>query len=303
MERFCHEAVLYRGLDDLVGTVLPFVREGLALDEPAMVALPPDRLTAVADALGPDAARVSFVDMLEIGANPARIIPEWRRFLDEAEGRPVRGVGEPVWAGRRDVELDECILHESLLNVAFDAGPAWTLICPYDVDTLPARAVEAAFRTHPELGSPYHRPVGYQGHDHAFATFSEPLHAVPGHADALRFGADDLAGVRDVVRRLGLSAGVGSDSTEDLVLAAHELAANSIHHGGGGGLLSAWNEPGAFVVEIRDSGTIEDPLVGRELSPAHAENGRGVWVVNQLCDLVQVRSRPTGTVVRLFAWL
>ena len=302
-DRFRHEAALYRGLDDMVGTVLPFVREGLALSEQMMVAMPPDRNRAVTEALGADAAQVTFVDMLEIGANPARIIPEWRRFVDQAEGRPIRGVGEPVWVGRRDVEIDECALHESLLNLAFDEGPAWRLMCPYDVDALPARAVEEALRTHPVVGSTAAPTISYQGHGHAFSAFTEPLPAPPANAAELPFGVDDLVGVRDVVRRLSLQAGVGADVAEDLVLAAHELATNSTHHGGGRGVLSAWGEFGAFVVEVRDAGTIADPLVGRELSSLLSESGRGVWMANQLCDLAQVRSTATGTVVRLFAWL
>ncbi len=300
---FRHEAVLYRGLDDLIGTAVPFVREGLERNEPVMVALPPDRVRALADALGPESADVLFVNMLEIGGNPARIIPEWRGFVDQAKGRPVRGIGEPVWAGRRDVEIEECVLHESLLNVAFDDGPAWKLICPYDVDALPAHAVEEAHRTHPVVGATDNRRIDYLGHGHAQSAFSGPLPAPPHTADSLLFGFDDLAGARDVVRRLSRRAGVVAGAAEDMVLAAHELATNSIHHGGGQGVLSVWTQPGAFVVEVRDSGTIKDLLVGRELSGVFSENGRGVWMANQLCDLVQVRSTATGTVVRLFAWL
>lgn len=302
-DRFRHEAVLYRGLDGLVESLLPFVVEGLEAGEQVLAALPPDRSLALQRALGRDASRVTYADMLDIGANPARIIPVWRRFVEQAEGRPIRGIGEPVWAGRRDVEIDECALHESLLNLAFDGGPAWRLLCPYDVDALPARAVDEALRTHPEVGAAGARGIGYEGHNHAFYAFTEPLPAPPHDADALVFGVEDLPGLRDVVRRLGLKAGVGTDAIEDLVLAAHELATNSIHHGGGRGLLSLWNETGAFVVEVRDSGTIEDPLVGRELTSVLSENGRGVWMANQLCDLVQVRSTPTGAVVRLFAWV
>jgi anti-sigma regulatory factor (Ser/Thr protein kinase) len=303
-DRFRHEAVLYRGLDDLVGTAIAFVREGLDRGEPVMVALPPDRVQAIADALGPRSADVLFVNMLEIGGNPARIIPEWRSFVDQADGRPVRGIGEPVWAGRRDVEIDECVLHESLLNVAFDDGPAWKLMCPYDVDALPAHAVEEALRTHPVVGRAAGiREIEYLGHEHARSAFGGPLPAPPSDADSVPFGLDELAGVRDVVRRLSRRAGVGAEATEDMVLAAHELATNSIQHAGGSGVVSAWDEPGAFVVEVRDVGTIDDPLVGRELSGVMTENGRGVWMANQLCDLVQVRSTATGTVVRLFAWL
>lgn len=303
-ERFRHEAVFYNGLDELVSVVLPFVREGIESGAPVMVALPPDRIRALEECLGPDAAAVEFVDMLEVGANPARIIPAWRRFLEAAEGHTAaRGVGEPVWAGRRDVEIDECVLHESLLNLAFDDGPPWQLMCPYDVGALPSRAVDAALRTHPVVDVVRGGELGYQGHEHAFATFGEALPEPPERADAFVFTLDDLAGLRDVVRRLARQAGLGADAAEDIVLAAHELATNSINHGGGSGTLRAWSQTGAFTVEVRDRGLIEDPLVGRQLTAGLSENGRGVWMANQLCDLVQVRSTGSGTVVRLFSWL
>ena len=33
--------------------------------------------------------------------------------------------------------------------------------------------------------------------------------------------------------------------------------------------------------------------------PIEQYGGRGLWIVNQLCDLVQIRSAPSGTVVRV----
>ena len=50
---------------------------------------------------------------------------------------------------------------------------------------------------------------------------------------------------------------------------------------------------------MRDDGRIEDPLVGRERPRPDQANGRGLWIANQLCDLVQVRSGHDGTEVRL----
>ncbi len=74
--------------------------------------------------------------MTQLGSNPARIIPAWRDFLDEHPGTPVRGVGEPIWGGRRPAEIVECQLHEALLNVAISpATPLW-LRCPYDATQL-----------------------------------------------------------------------------------------------------------------------------------------------------------------------
>ena len=101
-----------------------------------MVAIRGSRLPALRSALGPAAAEVLFVDMTELGHNPARIIPGWRRFLDErcVDDQPVRGVGEPIWAGRRPAEVAEAQLHEALLNVAVDPDTPMWLRCPYDMD-------------------------------------------------------------------------------------------------------------------------------------------------------------------------
>lgn len=299
-----HEALFYRGTRDLVDSVAPFVREGFSLGEPVLVALLPDRIDALRDELGEDARRVSFLDMEEVGRNPARIIPAWREFVDASSHHPhVRGVGEPIWAGRRDAELTECQLHESLLNVAFDDGPAWRLLCPYDMESLTDSVVQEAMRTHPVVWTETNgRTVDYEGHGYASAVFVGPLSPSPGSADLFEFGADDLTGLRSVVERLGVSAGIGRDAVADVTLAAHELATNSLVHGGGGGSMLVWRQPDAFVVEVRDAGRIDDPLVGRELSSATNEHGRGLWMANQLCDLVQVRSTDFGTVVRLYVW-
>ena len=46
-------------------------------------------------------------------------------------------------------------------------------------------------------------------------------------------------------------------------------------------------------------GHIADPLAGRDCRPATDLGGRGLYMVNQLCDLVELRSSPEGSVVRL----
>jgi anti-sigma regulatory factor (Ser/Thr protein kinase) len=301
--QFRHEAAFYRGMRDLVRVVEPFVREGFERDEPVMVVELPDRIRALEDALGTDADRVAFVDMAEVGANPARIIPTWRDFVDAHRGHAVCGVGEPVWPGRTAVELDECRLHESLLNVAFDDVPTeFHLLCPYDADALPGAVLAEAEQSHPVIRAGGPSP-SYGGQAHALTQFQGVLPAPPGDAELVRFGAEDLPGLRSVVRRLCEMSRLPQDVLEDLVLAAHELATNSVLHGAGDGVLRGWHESHALVLEIADDGVITAPLVGREQALPLAEGGRGVWMANQLCDLVQVRSSPRGTVVRLHTWL
>jgi anti-sigma regulatory factor (Ser/Thr protein kinase) len=87
----------------------------------------------------------------------------------------------------------------------------------------------------------------------------------------------------------------------DLITAASELAANSVMHGGGSGTLRLWRENGSLLAEVEDRGRIEEPLVGRLRPGLAQEGGRGLWLANQLCDLVQIRSGAAGTTVRLHA--
>ena len=150
-QAFVHEAFLYRDSDEFLRGMLDFICEGIEAGEPVFVVLCAEKIERVREALGKDADRVLFADMAEVGANPARIIAAWRKFVDEhgVDGRPIRGIGEPIWAGRSDPELAECHRHESLLNLAFSNTPAFRLLCPYDVSALDPSVVEEAARTHP----------------------------------------------------------------------------------------------------------------------------------------------------------
>jgi anti-sigma regulatory factor (Ser/Thr protein kinase) len=301
VDAFSHEAFLYADLAEFLDETCGFVREGLERDEAVLVATGGERLAGLRTFFGsePD---VQLVEMGEVGANPARIIPVWRDFLDEhvAAGRSVRGIGEPIWAGRSAAELDECHEHESLLNLAFGAGPGWRLLCPYDVGALPDEVIEEARTNHPLVldGGRWSTSDGYHPGS-ARRLRPRPLPPPSQQPDELAFGIGDLAAVRRAVGQRCDDEGLTASRTDDMVLCADELAANSLLHGGGDGVLRLWREPDALVCEVSDSGTIADPLVGRASPSVDQLGGRGVWLANQLCDLVQVRSDASGTVVRL----
>ncbi|MDX6553856.1 MAG: hypothetical protein QOD86_51 [Miltoncostaeaceae bacterium] len=298
---FEHDALLYAGLDGFLEGVLPFVREGLEAGEPTMVAVAGDRLTALRGALDGEGDGLVLVDMAGMGRNPARIIGRWRDFVAERGGSgPLRGVGEPIWAGRSPDELVECQHHESLINLAFAGARDFRLICPYDVAALPEEVIDAARRSHPALVEGGARGVsaGYAA-PAAGLPVDGDLPAPPPSAAAVRFGPEGIGGLRRAVAAQAAEAGLPGGRAEDLMLAVSELATNSVRYGGGGGTLAAWADRGAFVCEIRDAGRLEDPLVGRARPAAGQRSGRGMWLVNEVCDLVQVRSTAAGTVVRL----
>ncbi len=302
-DSFRHEALFYNGAEGFLRGTLPFVTQGLDADEPVLVAVREQRAQLLRRALGERASQVRFLNMQSVGRNPARVIPAWREFLAEhaGDGRAQRGVGEPVWPGRSDAELEECERHEALLNVAFAYGPTWSLLCPYDLDALDERQINAARLTHPAL-----MHEGISRRNDAYL----PLHRAPGvltgalpdppaDRDELSFTFRGLGAVRSLVSASAERAGLGSEPREDLVLAVNELVTNSVQYGGGGGTLRIWGEPDAVVCDVRDHGYIDDPLAGRIAPPLEQHGGRGLWLVNHLCDLVQLRSTPNGTIVRV----
>jgi anti-sigma regulatory factor (Ser/Thr protein kinase) len=300
---FRHEALMYSGDAQFLAGTTKFIFDGLAAGEPILVVERPEKAALLRAELGRDAASVQFADMLEVGANPARIIPAWQDFVARhgGPGRPVRGIGEPIWRERGPAELTECQRHESLLNVAFAPGVEWWLLCPYDTVALPPIVIDEARRSHPFVwvGAAHRESEDYRGHGAAAAMFDAPLSAPPPQHHELAFGSGGLTGLREFVAGHARQAGLGADRIGNLVLAASEVAANSILHGGGRGVLRLWREPDAFVCEIRDNGQFNRPLVDRERPAKDVAASRGLWLANHLCDLVQIRSLPSGTVVRL----
>jgi anti-sigma regulatory factor (Ser/Thr protein kinase) len=294
---------MYAGAGDFLDATLPFVQEGIAGDEAILVVVDAGKIARMREALGGDVDRVQFADMSAVGLNPARIIPAWQDFAVKhaKAGRPFRGIGEPIFAARTADQLIECQRHESLLNVAFAGTGSWRLLCPYDVTSLSPLVIEEARRSHPYvLDQGLLEPsVDYRGLEESGRPFDAPLPTPPASAETFAFTPDSLRDVRRLVTTFGTQLGLSASDASDLALAAHEMAANSVRYGGGGGELLSWSTDSAAICEIRDLGRIDAPLAGRERPPTTNTGGRGLWLANQLCDLVQIRSLEDGGVVRL----
>lgn len=304
MTGFRHDAVLYAGEDEFLDAAVPFLHDAVRAGDPTLVLIAPDRIARLRHELGAAAAsRVTFGDIRQVGVNPARIIPAWRDFVDrEARpGRQLRGIGEPMWAERDAAEVVECQRHEALLNVAFDTAGDFWLLCPYDVATLSPEVVAAVDHSHPCVRHDgAQRPARtYVDPAEVAAPFAAPLPRPPVRAEELSFQAGDLLVVRAFAAALAELAGLSAKRRTDVVLAIDELATNSICHGGGEGVVRAWIADGRLVFEVADAGPgITDPLAGRVRPEEGQFGGRGLWIVTQVCDLVQMRAFPDGGVVR-----
>jgi anti-sigma regulatory factor (Ser/Thr protein kinase) len=291
VETYSHEAYFYADGDEYLSRALPFVEAGIDGGEAVLLALPEGKRELMRQVLGDRGEQVHFMAMEEIGRNPARLISFWRDFLRE-DGRlatGARGLGESVYPGRSAAEIEEGERHERLVDLAFGGLDRLTFLCPYDAANLSDEVLQAAESAHSH------------GHDHpAGGEVLGGMLPPPGPAAAtLHFRVADLREVRRLASEQADEAGFGEQRTADLALALSEVATNSVIHGGGEGELAIWSEDDALVCEIRDAGTIEDPLVGRQRPASSQIGGRGLWIANQLCDLLQIRSGARGTQVRL----
>jgi anti-sigma regulatory factor (Ser/Thr protein kinase) len=296
---FHHCALLYRTEDQYLRGVVGFIEQGLRAREPVVVAVPAEKLELVRDSLEGRHRAVQLVDMSTLGRNPARLIPSYTQLLKGFAGRHVWFVGEPVWPGRTQAEIEEAILHEALSNRAF-RGQALSGLCPYDTERLHPAVIAGVRATHPFLAdgtsnTPNHRYAAAR----TWQEFLTPLDPPPTGAASLAFAAGELPRVRALVDRHACDVGLDPDRRSDLVLAVNEVATNSIVHGGGKGKLFAWHANGRVVFEIHDAGEMRDPLLGRLLPEPGQAGGRGLWLTNQLCELVQLRTGDNGTNVRL----
>jgi anti-sigma regulatory factor (Ser/Thr protein kinase) len=295
---FSHEALLYSGEDQfLEGTVRPIVR-AVDLGQPVLIAITRPRTAQLRDALADLAAHVRFVDIEELGRNPRRIISAWHEFAEQSahSGGACLGIGEPIWAGRSSSEIDECERHEWLVNLAFAGGRPWRLICPYDVDRLEERVIEGARRRHaPSAAESADGP----SEDWLERAFSGELPEPPASACELEFDCERLRTLRRVVAAQAHDARLARVRVEQLVLSVSELATNSVRYADGAGRARIWREAASLVCEIRDGGRMEAPLAGLITPRPDQTSGRGLWLVNQFCDLVQIRSDEAGTAVRV----
>ncbi|MEU6486428.1 sensor histidine kinase [Streptomyces sp. NPDC046887] len=301
-ESFVHPALSYRDEPDFLRAVGSFVQDGLEADRPVLVLVPGPRLEALRDRFGADGGAV-WTDMAEAGRNPGRVLSLLTTFAARRPGRPARVVMEPIWPGRDRAETVEAARLEALVNLVFTGRPT-TFLCAYQEPALPSEVVALVRRTHPALLEPdaggvrecdeYADPLA------VCAECDVPLEEPAGPVAVLPYTQGDLAAVRAFVTGRLEGTGLSAARRSDLVLAVTEAATNSLRHGGGRGTLRMWTTPGRVQVETRDAGRLDDPLAGRfRPDPAAASGGRGLWMINELCDLVRIRSSADGLVLRM----
>ncbi len=296
---FEHDALMYTEREEFLAATCAFIGHGLDADEAVMVAVPGAKIPDMRRTLGREADAVRFADMNLLGRNPGRIIPELREWIAGQGSRSCRFIGEPIWPERTTAETVEATRHEALINIAFN-GADVHILCPYDAARLDPGVLADAERTHPHLvcGACRTASAGYAEPLGLWASDEWPLAEPNGRT--LAFEADgDLRRVRSKIADWASAIGIPPSRVADLVLAVNEAVTNALMHGRPPFAVRAWPLADRAVCEVTDHGRFDTPLAGRVKPAPDWPSGRGVWLMNQMCDLVEVRPGEDRTTVRL----
>jgi anti-sigma regulatory factor (Ser/Thr protein kinase) len=298
-EGLFHEALLYRGRRELERALREFVRSAAAAGEPVLAAVPRANLEWLEAALTDDAAaNVRFADMNKIGRNPACLLPMIVDWIDEHDGR-ARVISEPMWPGRTYAETAECLRHEALINHAL-AGSRARILCPHDAEHLERLVVEGAESTHPQIRDAAGSRPSDRYENPLCGSLSErwPL-GDPTEPMSEHIFAGDLRSLRRAVVADPSLRGLTPERRDDMVVAVNEAATNAVRHGDGRCTARVWHDGRSVVSEVSFETCVPDVLAGRRRPPADAVDGRGLWLINQLCDLVEMRTGGDGTTLRM----
>ncbi|MEU9420685.1 sensor histidine kinase [Streptomyces sp. NPDC048272] len=304
-----HHGLVYGSDEEFLASTVPFCRDGLEADDAVLAVTTGANIDLLRQALGGSAAQVQFVPADRWYQSPGRTLSAYYRYVDQhtakSRHRRVRVIGEPVWQGRDALETVEWTRYEAAINIAFAPCPAW-IVCPYDTRTLAEAVVSDARRTHPHLvtgpasnpSDRYLSPTETSG-----AWERKPASSVAdGREAVISFGAD-LGPTRVFVNDAAMSLGMSPAGAQRMVFAVNEVATNAVRHGAGHGRVTVKRTGHRIVCDVTDSGDSGDAGIdwyAGYLPPDPARrHGHGLWVVRQLCDLVEVHTSPAGTTVAL----
>jgi len=295
-----HNALVYESKDEYLARAVPFLKAGIEAGEGAVVAHTKPGLAMMREALGPEAAHVTFVDVSAAYTRPARTLAAYHEvYVEQLRKTPTLRAVADVQFGPDPNEWDLWTGYEAVFNRSFGHLPAWVL-CSYDANGTPDPIIEGVWQTHTEVvaGDSWNRSDDYEDPDHLLRRIT-PASTPLTDLRPIPFGRG-AEGLREQLARELLADKISEGRSLDLLLAATEIANNAVQHGGGIEEVRVGRARGRFVCEIVDRGDgFDDPAAGY-LAP-RAGIGAGLWVARQLTWRIEFFHSPTGFTTRI--WL
>ena len=296
-----HDAMFYDSDHEFAAAMVPFIQDGLDQGGAVVAAVTTENIAILRDALGPEAATVTFLDRDRWYSRPASTVAGWQRLLTDATDRGhghLRVIGE-VGFGTADRHVS-WTRYESAVNEIF-AGTPTVIVCPYDRRALPATVIDDARRTHPTLfGAGRPENDSYEQPERFLRNVPEPMPPTIGPPVLTLKISEDVALPRHAVAALLDARGwTEAEGGSDLMVAMCEIVTNAVVHGGGLRELRLWLDGSRVTCEVTDQGEgPADPLAGYRPPALLGTRGRGLWITQQLCDTFGIERHDGRTVVR-----
>jgi anti-sigma regulatory factor (Ser/Thr protein kinase) len=302
---YVHEAAYYASDEEFLAVVAPFLLEGLACGEPAMVALG-ERNAALVLAALPSGTPVEFLPGAEMYERPAVAIRSYRqrmsRFVAYGADR-VRVVGE-LAPSAFGATWDGWARYESAVNHAYGELPMWSM-CAYDTRATPEPVLRDVARTHPQVALPDGRHVPVGDYTDPLVFLSEPRPVVPDPVQLTGPVADLEDPTPAEGRRAVRAAPRGTlpdDVIDDLVVAVSEAVTNAVLYGRPPTRMRVWSGRDRLIVTVSDAGEgPKDPFAGLLPAADGETGGRGLWIAHQACSHVSGERTDDGFTLRLIA--
>ena len=290
---FRHEALLYDGSDGFLAGTLPYIRAGhrRGRADPRGGRRGQDR--SLRGALGADADRVEFADMAVARPQPGADHPRVARVRGRASRRRSEASASRSGPAASATELVECQLHEALLNVAFADRPTSGCCARTTPSRSTASVIHEACCSHPLVDGEPSR--AFRDAERLLAPFDSPLPPPPATARILGFELDTLVEVRRLVEHSARRAGLPADARAG-PRARRRRAGREQHPP-----RRRARDPAHLAhrrrARVRDPRPRPHRRPARrpgQARPSSSSTGRGLWIANAVCDLVQIRSARTA---------
>jgi anti-sigma regulatory factor (Ser/Thr protein kinase) len=293
-----HQAFLYADDGELVERLEPFLRAGRAEGEATVAALTRRHQALLREALGADADGVVFLDCENVYVRPIQTLAAHDkrvRGLLAAGATRVRVTGE-IPLGTAQAAWKDWAIYEAILNRAFAERPV-SILCVYDARSLPDELLEAIWQSHDHVGVPGRAPAS--GYEEPEAVLSAPTPTPLGRRGlpGLRPlpATDDPVAFREALAAVLAGAGLPATAAFDMLVAAHEVFANALQHGGGVTETRAGCVDGWFVCEVDDPGPgLDDPLAGWLPPPPESDGQAGLWIARRLVSRLELLPHAGG---------
>lgn len=299
-----HSGLPYRDIEEFVDAALPYLRSGIHGGEAVIAVTSKRNLAALQSRLGSAAHHIDFFDHEQWYDSPARSLHRYLEYWNQRNHTgwmPLRILGEPMKPAHDSRDAQRWTAFENGINDLMKSMPV-RMMCPYDL-TMPINSRANVEIAHPHIAYGSHvQPSGAFVPPQQFGALRNSMALAQPRGDVceVAFDGDTMPALRAALAAFAAREALQRANRIDLYVAVGEAAANAVMHGGGGGVLRLWRDEREVVADVVSrAGGFNGTMGGYLPPPPFAESGRGLWVMRQLCEWVEIRSDADASTVRL----